>query len=232
MMMRSTSPLVALLLSQLLRTTLAENLIVEIEDDPNNEKYNRGWSLWKFCGCSKAQEGDGTIGGLGAIGDLWSMGDSFENMAYDVDYMPLDPFLVHVNTSWLYSDDFYSSVVADYLAQGNHTSENGMMTEQEVKAAESYVYTVLAKQEQEVHLEYVHIGWDSVDEEGVFSFITDFRGHLPVNSGDELCWDGMHMYNVSTNDIASVMGVKGIGGLNLDFHVGEGKNLCKDVTGW
>ena len=88
----------------------AENLIVEIEDDPNNEKYSRAWSLWKFCGCSKADTGDGTIGGLGAIADLWSMGGAFANMAYDVDYMPLDPFLVHVNASWLYSDNFYSSV--------------------------------------------------------------------------------------------------------------------------
>ena len=210
----------------------AENLIVEIEDDPNNEKYSRAWSLWKFCGCSTADTGDGTIGGLGAIADLWSMGGAFANMAYDVDYMPLDPFLVHVNTSWLYSDNFYSSVVADYLASSNKTSPDGMMTEQEMQAAEDYVYDVLAKQQQEIHLEYVHIGWDSVDEEGVFSFITDFRGHVPVNKGDELCWDGMHMYNVSTADIASVMNVKGMGGLGLDFHVNEGKNLCKDVTGW
>ena len=132
----------------------------------------------------------------------------------------------------MYSDNFYSSVVADYLASSNKTSPTGMMTEQEMQEAETYVYDVLAKQQQELHLEYVHVGWDSVDEEGVFSFITDFRGHLPVNAGDELCWDGMHMYNVSTADIKSVLDVRGMGGLGLDFYVNEGKNLCKDVTGW
>ncbi|CAB9501925.1 expressed unknown protein [Seminavis robusta] len=227
-----TPLLLPLLLILISYAAHAENLIVEIEEDPNNEKYSRAWSLWKFCGCSTAGQGGGTLGGLGAIADLWSMGDVFADMNYDVDYMPLDPFLVHINTTWLYSPDFYSTVVADYLASENKTRQNGMLSEQEVQAAEKYVYDVLAQQEQEVHLEYVHIGWDTVDEEGVFSFITDFRGHLPVRQGDQLCWDGMHMYNVSTADIESVMNVLGVGGLALDFHVNEGKNLCKDVTGW
>jgi hypothetical protein len=210
----------------------AANLIVEIERDPNNEKYSRAWSLWKFCGCSTATLGDGTIGGLGAVADLWSMGNVFSKMPYDVDYMPLDPFLVHLNTTWLYSDNFYSSVVADYLATENKKQGDTILDEAEVIAAENYVYDVLAKKVQEVHLDFVHVGWDTVDEEGVFSFITDFRGHLPVRNGDELCWDGMHMYNVSTANMESVMNVMGVGGLALDFHVNEGKNLCKDVTGW
>jgi hypothetical protein len=206
---------------------------VEIEMDPNNEKYARAWSLWKFCGCTKATLGDGIIGGLGAVGDLWSMGSNvFSKMPYDVDYMPLDPFLVHINTTWLYSDNFYSSVVADYLATENTKQGSTMLDEAEVIAAENYVYDVLAKKVQDVHLDYVHVGWDTVDEEGVFSFITDFKGHLPVRKGDELCWDGMHMYNVSTANMQSVLNVLGSGGLAIDFRVNEKKNLCKAVTGW
>ena len=64
-------------------------------------------------------------------------------------------------------------------------------------------------------------------EKGVFSFITNFCGHLPICIGDELCWNDMHMYNVLTAVMESVVNVMGIGGLALD-----GKNLCKDVTGW
>jgi len=213
----------------------AENLILEIEDDPNNAKYDRAWSLWKFCGCSKATDNRGTIGGMGAIADYWSMGQVFENMPYDTDYMPLDPFMVHLNVTWLYSADFYSSVIANYLAsnrtQGSGTG--GILTDSEEKEAQRYVFETLAPQEQEVHLEYIHIGWDTVDEEGMFSFITDFRGHIPIRNGDEVCWDGMHMYNVSTAQIESVTNVMGMGaGVGLDFHVNEGLNLCKDVTGW
>ena len=224
--------LVALLASSLAYLAAAENLIVEIEADPNNGKYNRAWSLWKFCGCAQATEGDGTIGGLGAIADYWSMGQVFADMPYDVDYMPLDPFMVHVNVSWLYSDNFYSGVVANYLAGENRSESAGMRTDAEYQEAETYVYGTLVPQEQEVHLEYVHIGWDTVDEEGVFSFITDFRGHIPIRKGDEVCWNGMHMYNVSTTAIETVQNIVGFGGVALDFHVNEGLNLCKDVTGW
>lgn len=219
------------------QTTNGPNLIVEVEADPNNQKYNRAWSLWKFCGCATATADEGTIGGMGAIADHWSMGQVFADMDYDVDYMPLDPFMVHVNVSWLYSDHFYSSVVANYLAseRNESSSSGGLLTDAEYQAAETYVYGTLAPQEQEVHLEYIHIGWDTVDEEGIFSFITDFRGHIPVRKGDEVCWDGMHMYNVSTAAIESVTDIlsdTSFAGVGLDFHVGEGQNLCKDVTGW
>ena len=226
--------LLSLLIAIVLTSTfsMAANLIVEIEDDPNNDKYSRAWSLWKFCGCNKATQGDGTIGGLGAVADLWSMGKVFTKMPYDMDYMPLDPFIVHINTTWLYSGEFYTSVIADYLATENTKQGDTTFDEAEVVAAENYVYDVLAKKVQEIHLDYVHIGWDTVDGEGVFSFITDFRGHLPIRIGDELCWNGMHMYNVSTAVMESVVNVMGIGGLALDFHVKKGKNLCKDVTGW
>jgi len=214
----------------------AANLVVEVEDDPNNEKYNRAWSLWKFCGCATATVGEGTMGGLGAIADAWSMGSVFSDMPYDTDYMPLDPFMVHLNVTWLYSGDFYSGVVANYLSSDEHkatqTSSDGMMTDEDYQKAETYVYGTLAPQEQEVHLEYIHIGWDTVDEEGVFSFITDFRGHIPIRKGDEVCWDGMHMYNVSATAIETVKNIVGFGGVGLDFHVNEGLNLCKDVTGW
>ena len=223
----------SLVWSTLVAIISGQNLIVEVEDDPNNKKYDRAWSLWKFCGCSTAQEGQGTVGGLGAIADYWSMGEGlFADMPYDIDYMPLDPFIVHINTTWLYSDNFYSSVVADYLASQNRTMRDGLMTDEEYAEAETYVYDVLAKEQQNVLLDYVHVGWDTVDEEGIFSVITDFRGHLPIRKDDELCWDGMHMYNVSTKDIKTVTNAVGFGGLTLDFYVKEGKNLCKDDTGF
>jgi len=213
-------------------TATITNLVVEIEDDPKNAKYDRQWSLWKFCGCSTAQGGGGLVGGLGAIADHWVMGEALNGMPYDIDYMPLDPFMVHVNTSWLYSTDFYSSVIADYLASENKTQQGQVLSAEEYTQAETYVYDTLAAQEQALSLDYIHIGWDTVDEEGIFSFITDFRGHIPIQNGDEFCWDGMHMYNVSTANMKSVEQVVGMGGLTVDFYVKAGKNICKDVTGW
>lgn len=228
-MIRSSLSYILLSIIVVFITSVNANLIVQISDDINNKKYNRDWTLWKFCGCSNATIGGGLLGGLGAVADLWSMGNtSFVDMSYDEEYMPIDPYLVTLNMTYLYTTEFYRTLMEEAVAETYNST--AQMDDSDLQALEDSVYGgEIADANRQVFVDFVWVGWDTVDQEGVFSVITDFKGHLPVHKGDEVCWNGKHLYDVDSSLMKTNRGVMGVGGLELDFFVNDDINHCPDV---
>jgi hypothetical protein len=79
-----------------------------------------------------------------------------------------------------------------------------------------------------IHVHALHAGYDEIAQEGTFSIATDFKGHIPIKPGDELCWKGhFHMPLEAASLPEIVEGSASLAGLALNFY-NDGETHCHD----